>query len=327
MRQLGSENCALTSGICGISKRWCITHDHIRTHREVACASLAYRSMLTVVVYLDDYIGHDMWCDAKPIALPFQPEGMVGIYNREHRWSSAVRPQLNCVQFHFPRSHLDQAAGAAEGETAELFQDLPARLSISDPVLKYLALAGLPLMHASNTHGVSYAEQIMDAVIGHVARNYVRLMPKSTSDRDRLAPWQIRKVTKLVLPNISGRISVSALAKACTLSPSHFSYLFKRTTGCTPHQWLLNRRIELAKKLLADTDESIVNIASASGFSDQSHFTRVFSRRVKASPSAWRRSESVRAEEVLSNGRRCGSTAAPSCAQTSISPDVSANGR
>jgi AraC family transcriptional regulator len=81
------------------------------------------------------------------------------------------------------------------------------------------------------------------------------------------------------------------LASACRLSPSHFSKAFRHTVGCPPHQWLLTQRVERAKHLILNTSQSLSEIALTTGFADQSHLTRVFSQRVKASPAAWRRSQ------------------------------------
>lgn len=267
-----------------------IARERIDNSVAATCESMPYRSMLTVVVYLTEYRGHSMWCDALPMMLPHQAEGMIGIYDRSHRWKCTLEGPLHSVQFHFPKSRLDDQLRNAEGEGVLLLGDASARLSVHDPILKYLALASLPLLGSKKDCNIQHGKQLMDAVVTHIARAYGEPRIRSTFDRDRLAPWQIRKVFAYVAAKIEGRVTVEELASECALSPSHFSYLFKITTGSTPHQWLLGRRIELAKGLLRNTHESLASIASASGFSDQSHFTRVFSRRVKASPSMWRRS-------------------------------------
>jgi AraC family transcriptional regulator len=82
---------------------------------------------------------------------------------------------------------------------------------------------------------------------------------------------------------------VAELAAMCGLSPSHFRYAFRQTIGAPPHQWLLEQRIEKAKDLLVNTTASLCEIGLETGFPDQSHFTRVFSQRVKTSPAAWRK--------------------------------------
>ena len=265
--------------------------DYEPSHSRDACIhhSRSHRSMFTVWVYLANCVGHDMWCDSEHMALTFQSEGMIGIYDRQHAWTCRIREPLNCMQFHFPKSLLDPHMAGIDGQAVELLEGKPAKLSVFDPILKYLALACIPLLQSSGAARSAYLQQVMDAVVSHVARTHCRARARSTFDRDRLALWQIREVDSIVSSKIDDKLSVERLARACSLSISHFSYLFKNSTGYTPHQWLLGRRIDLAKTLLTETDEPLASIASAAGFSDQSHFTRVFSRRVKASPSAWRR--------------------------------------
>jgi len=290
MFQGGGVDASLYQGLCLGIQGCAIACERLGESAQARCESIAYRSMLTVVVYLSEYRGHSMWCDALPMVLPHQAEGTIGIYDRSHRWKCTPQGPLHCVQFHFHKSHLDKQFRAAQGERFSLLDGAPARLSVRDPILKHLALASLPLLESKEDCHAMHGEQIMDAVVTHIARACSYRKARSTFDRDRLAPWQIRKVIAYVSAKIDGRVTVEELASECALSSSHFSHLFKITTGSTPHQWLLSRRIELAKELLRNTDESLASIASASGFSDQSHFTRVFSRRVKASPSLWRRS-------------------------------------
>ncbi|MGK9286391.1 helix-turn-helix transcriptional regulator [Sinorhizobium meliloti] len=57
----------------------------------------------------------------------------------------------------------------------------------------------------------------------------------------------------------------------------------------TPYQWLLRERINRARTLLLETDASLSEVAISCGFSDQSHFTRVFTNVVGTTPGLWRR--------------------------------------
>jgi AraC-like DNA-binding protein len=104
-----------------------------------------------------------------------------------------------------------------------------------------------------------------------------------------LAPWQARRIENYTNANLSKPISLADLANECRLSPSYFSVAFKKTVGCAPHRWLLKRRVERAAHLLLTTKQPLVDIALSVGFADQSHFTRVFARYVRATPAAWRR--------------------------------------
>ena len=69
----------------------------------------------------------------------------------------------------------------------------------------------------------------------------------------------------------------------------YFSRAFRGTMGVAPHNWLLIRRVEVAKEKLLSTQLSLAEVALACGFADQSHLTRVFTGMVGVSPGAWRR--------------------------------------
>jgi AraC-like DNA-binding protein len=85
-------------------------------------------------------------------------------------------------------------------------------------------------------------------------------------------------------------ISITELAEACGLSAGALVRGFKKSTGVSPHQWLLHRRIDLAIELMSDPDTSLAQIAFSAGFSDQSHFSRVFAQKMNVTPGAWRKS-------------------------------------
>ena len=109
----------------------------------------------------------------------------------------------------------------------------------------------------------------------------------------RLAPWQLRRVTDFMRDNLPDTLQLAQLAAISGLSPSHFGRAFKGSTGLPPHRWHLNLRIERARAMLTDAGASLADVACATGFADQSHFTRVFSKIVGTSPGAWRRAQAI----------------------------------
>jgi AraC-like DNA-binding protein len=104
-----------------------------------------------------------------------------------------------------------------------------------------------------------------------------------------LAPWQLRRAQQMLLANIEANLPLRHVAKACGLSTSHFARAFKISTGVSPLKWLIALRIDLSRMTLTQSDISLVDVAGMYGFSDQSHFSRVFRRVVGKSPGAWRR--------------------------------------
>src|SRR6516164_8455649 len=124
----------------------------------------------------------------------------------------------------------------------------------------------------------------------HVAQTYGGLEVAVHLARGGLAPWQEHRVKEIIEVNLDGEVSIAQLASECGLSTGHFSRAFRQTTGTTPHQWLLDRRVAKAKQLLQDKQRLLSEIALACGFADQSHFTRVFAKHAGTGPAAWRRS-------------------------------------
>jgi AraC family transcriptional regulator len=112
-----------------------------------------------------------------------------------------------------------------------------------------------------------------------------------------LAPWQKRRAAELLRENLEGRIRLADVARECSLSVSHFARSFKTTFGIAPHRWLIARRVELGKELLAQTTKPIADIAIQSGFRDPTAFTRTFRQVTGISPGQWRRYISARAVE------------------------------
>jgi AraC-like DNA-binding protein len=110
--------------------------------------------------------------------------------------------------------------------------------------------------------------------------------------RDRqggLSRSQLRRATVFLAKSSGALASVSDVAAKLGLSPSQFSRAFKTTTGFPPHRWQLNHRITKAQELMRYGGLPLSQIALATGFAEQSNFTRVFRKVVGVSPGAWLR--------------------------------------
>jgi AraC family transcriptional regulator len=107
--------------------------------------------------------------------------------------------------------------------------------------------------------------------------------------RGGLAPWQARRVASYVTDHLGSRIRTTDLAAVAQLSASHFTRAFKETFGETPLGYVSRQRMCYAQELMLRSGECLSQIALTCGHCDQSHFTRVFRRKVGMSPRAWRR--------------------------------------
>ncbi|WP_027232243.1 AraC family transcriptional regulator [Phyllobacterium sp. UNC302MFCol5.2] len=107
--------------------------------------------------------------------------------------------------------------------------------------------------------------------------------------RSQLSPRQLRSVTGYIEDNCLRNIRLEELAGLAGLSQSYFSHAFKASTGVAPHQWQMKARMRRVQALLRQPGSSLPAIASATGFSDQAHLTRMFKKIVGITPAAWLR--------------------------------------
>jgi AraC-like DNA-binding protein len=98
-----------------------------------------------------------------------------------------------------------------------------------------------------------------------------------------MAPRRLARVIEYIKNNVDSPLMVSEVSQLAGLSESQFSKLFKRSTGLTPHQFILNERINCSKEFLSK-GMSIVHVALDVGFAHQAHFTTVFKNLVGVTP-------------------------------------------
>jgi len=100
----------------------------------------------------------------------------------------------------------------------------------------------------------------------------------------------VSKAIHYMRRNLQRKITLDDAAKHVFLAPTYFSKVFKQETGQSFSTYLNRLRIEKSKGLLKDSGLKLVDIASLSGFEDQSYFTKVFKRMTGMSPGEYRRS-------------------------------------
>jgi AraC-like DNA-binding protein len=128
-------------------------------------------------------------------------------------------------------------------------------------------------------------ETLLRAALAMLLRRYADLGPAAPAAGDSA---RLRRVRDLVEARLHEDLSLGTLAAEADLSPWHFLRMFRRETGATPHLYLLQRRLARARALLA-AGETPAAVASATGFSDQSHLTHRFRRTYGVTPARFRR--------------------------------------
>src|SRR2546422_8252124 len=103
-----------------------------------------------------------------------------------------------------------------------------------------------------------------------------------------LPEYRLRRVAQYVQDNLHRELRLAELSGLVHMSPCHFARLFKQSTGVSPHRFLVQRRIEQARALLAAHTLPIAEIARSVGFRTPSHFTTTFRRVTGITPSGYR---------------------------------------
>lgn len=109
------------------------------------------------------------------------------------------------------------------------------------------------------------------------------------SKKALLPKWRLKRVVDYVDAHLDSRVTLADMAEVAGLTRMYFAAQFRRTTGMSPHGYLLRRRIELAQELMRDPSLPLAQIALSAGFGTQPHFTTVFRRLVGQTPYRWRR--------------------------------------
>ena len=167
--------------------------------------------------------------------------------------------------------------------------ELLASLDRRDEAVKHIGLAMLAEMEAGGASGRVYGDSLATALATHLLRNHAA-SPQTVADHGAGLPRStLRRVTDFVNDNLSMDLGLSEMAGVANLSQYHFSRQFKHSTGLSPHQYVIQRRVKRAKELLNTTDLSVGDVASAVGFTHQSHLAHQIRRHFGVPPSSLRR--------------------------------------
>ncbi len=161
--------------------------------------------------------------------------------------------------------------------------------STHDPRIEHISSALLTEVLEEGATGGLYVEGLAHALAAHLLHAYTRPShPRPEIIKGLPAPL-FQRITSLIEDRLTEDLSLAELAFEVSLSPSHFLSLFHRTTGFSPHQYIVQRRLERAQHLLNSTRLSIGEIAVAVGFYDQSHLVRQMRRVMGVTPTSIRK--------------------------------------
>ena len=204
-----------------------------------------------------------------------------------HRFCGWQKPRVlnRCSYFYLdPRSPLvDPELRFAEAE-------LKPRLFFFDRDLWETALKLKAQVEQPAAGNRLYAEALGNVMAHELMRLDNGAVPAKQNVRGGLAGWQQKKLAEYIEEHLAEDISLPALAEIAGLSPFHFARAFKQSFGLPPHRYLVSRRIEKAKNLLATPALPVTRIGLDLGFGEASSFTTAFRKHAGLTPTEYRRS-------------------------------------
>ncbi len=247
----------------------------------------------------------------EPAATPLQHTVVLNLgapFRREHQWIDVPDPVRHTLEpfcaaiipagARYRSRWLDPAhilvltvepslLTEASGESPQRPPRLAPVLGTRDLLLAHLALSLREALREDPRRSGPFGESVARALALRLtvyAEDRASVRPARTG----LPSRRLRRVIEHVDRHLEAPLSLRALAALAGLSVFHFARAFKESTGLSPHRYVLRRRVDRARQLLAGTGLSLAEIAVRCGFSNQSHFTTAFRQIAGATPTRWR---------------------------------------
>jgi AraC family transcriptional regulator len=148
----------------------------------------------------------------------------------------------------------------------------------TDPTLQHIAMALRAGVQTGAALDRMYGEALSTALGVHLLREYGAAVLRPKKQCGELPRKKLVRAVEYIQDQLNADLTVSGIAQAVGLSPDHFTRLFKKSTGQTPYEYVVEARVRKAKELLTTGKFTIGEAAYHVGFADQSHLTRHFKR-------------------------------------------------
>ncbi|WP_199336037.1 AraC family transcriptional regulator [Nostoc sp. FACHB-110] len=221
------------------------------------------------------------WLDGK-LYHETRQQGAIAIIPAEisHRcnWNTSVEFMVLAIE---PALLQQLGEDLIAGARIEL---LPQCMNISDTLIQGIFSALKAELELSKLGGNLLIDSLQTTLAIHLLRNYCVSKPKFSTYSHGLSPATLQQVKQYIHEHLHHNLQLGELSAIAQLSPYYFLRLFKQCMGITPHQYILQCRLEKAKYLLKNSELNIAEIAVQTGFSDQSHLTKCCKRRFGVTP-------------------------------------------
>src|SRR3979490_1235723 len=173
----------------------------------------------------------------------------------------------------------DGASGEVELRRTDNLVD--ARLGALVEAVNAERIAGFP-------SGSLFLDSVEQALAVALVNGYAVRHRSVQTHRGGVGSARLRRIKEFVDAKMEDELTLREMAQSVELSRAHFARMFRKSTGESPHQFVLRQRIEHAMTMLRSDDARVVDVAVACGFKTQQHFARVFRHVCGVSPTDYR---------------------------------------
>lgn len=194
--------------------------------------------------------------------------------------------EAELVYCSFDGSFIERIAEDTKGLHPER---LVFRSGLRDKSLHQLMQVLVAEFEAGNPTGRVYAETLAEALalrFLHLGTVVPIVAPAKVS---ALPGNKLARVKDFVESSLDQDLTLEAIAQEAGYSRAHFLRMFRESTGTTPHQYVMQRRIAHAEALLSANEIGVAEVAVACGFSSQAHLTLAFKKQTGVTPAEYRR--------------------------------------
>lgn len=128
-----------------------------------------------------------------------------------------------------------------------------------------------------------------------VLHNFKNRLNEEVNDKEiEFVPFVLKEAVNYINENIDEKIDVKLLSSMTKYNHLHFIRIFNKYLGLTPYQYILKRKVEKAKELIMEDNNSLVDIAIDLGFLSYSNFSKIFKRETSYTPDQYRKAFSTK---------------------------------
>lgn len=167
--------------------------------------------------------------------------------------------------------------------------ELLPTLKKADLLIQQIGLALKASLEADGGGDRFYVDAMATALSAHLLRHYSTRIHRFKKYEDGLSKRKLKQAIDYMEEHLGENLSLKDIANELGMSRYYFCHLFKKSTGISPHQYLIRQRVERAKLLLKQPKRTVASIAMECGFANQSHFAKYFRQWTGVNPNQFRR--------------------------------------